>query len=439
MTLEDGRLNLYRHWQLDYVEESLAEEEAGNRLFALMEDAARLRLRADVPVGAYLSGGLDSTVVATLIRRISSAPLKSFSISFDDPEFDERPYQEDVSNFLGVERHEIRCTPELIGQVFPETMWHAEQPILRTAPAPLYLLSKLAREHDCKVILTGEGSDEMFGGYDIFKETKIRSYWAARPSSTRRPRLLERLYPYLPHMRGQSPAYLEAFFRVRPEDVTNPFFSHLPRWELTAKLKMFFCDSLKSRLASVSPLSELEQSLPPNFSKWDPFHRAQYLETTLLMPGYILSAQGDRMAMAHAVEGRFPFLDSRIVRLAAALPLRLKMKVLNEKYILKRCAKGLIPEVVRARRKQPYRAPEAASFLGNAARLEYVRELLQPEQLQRGEIFNPAAVQNLIGKFQRGQAIGIKDNMALVGILSTQLVVHQFLERRGSYSATRTA
>src|SRR5262249_51258738 len=159
----------------------------------------------------------------------------------------------------------------------------------------LYLLAKLARESGCKVVLTGEGSDEIFGGYDIFKEAKIRAYWAARPNSKRRPQLLGRLYPYLPHIQAQSPSYLKEFFRVRPEDVSNPLFSHLPRWELTSRLKLFFSDDLKSRLASASPFSELMRSLPANFSKWDPFHRAQYLETTLLMPGYILSSQGDRM------------------------------------------------------------------------------------------------------------------------------------------------
>ena len=439
MTLQDGELKTYRYWQPDYAEEPMSEDQAGERLMGLLEDAVRLRLRANVPVGTYVSGGLDSAIVTALVRRITSGPLQAFSISFDDPEFDEASYQEELSRSLELERHEIRCSPHMIGQVFPETVWHAERPILRTAPAPLYLLAKLVRDNNYKVVLTGEGSDEMFGGYDIFKEAKIRAYWASRLDSTRRPKLLERLYPYLPNLQLQSPAYLKSFFRVSAEEAADPFFSHLPRWELTSKLKAFFSDTIKDELKSISSKSQLERSLPVSFFGWDAFRRAQYLESSLLMPGYILSAQGDRMAMAHGVEARFPFLDSRVVRLANSLPVPLKMKVLNEKYILKQCARGLIPESIRKRHKQPYRAPEASSFLSKASGLEYVDELLNPEHVRKSGIFNPTAVQNLIAKFRRGQAIGIKDNMAFLGILSTQLVVHQFINRQESYNATRIA
>jgi asparagine synthase (glutamine-hydrolysing) len=439
ISIRDGVLKTYRYWQIQYSSEPVSDREAEERLFSLLVDATRLRLRADVPVGAYLSGGLDSSVVAALIRRFSGASLKVFSIRFDDPEFDEGRYQKEVGHFLGVDRHDIRCSPHLIGQVFPEAIWHAERPILRTAPAPLLLLSKLARDHDCKVVLTGEGADEMFGGYDIFKEAKIRAFWASYPDSRLRPRLLSRLYPYLPNIHAQSPQYLKTFFQVTPEDLLDPFFSHLPRWGMTSKLKMFFSDDVKEASASTSALGELERALPAGFSSWDPFHRAQYLETAFLMPGYILSSQGDRMAMAHGVETRFPFLDSRVVALAAGLPLRLKMKVLNEKYILKSCAKDLVPDSVRKRSKQPYRAPDAACFFGGARGLEYVNELLEPEQLRRDKIFNPAAVHRLIGKFQRNEAIGVRDNMAMVGILSTQLVLRQFIDRQESYRATRIA
>jgi asparagine synthase (glutamine-hydrolysing) len=136
--------------------------EAGERLMALLEDAVRLRLRANVPVGAYVSGGLDSAIITALVRQITNGHLKAFSISFDDPEFDEGIYQEELSRSLGLERHEIRCSPQMIKQVFPETIWHAERPILRTALAPLYLLAKLVRDNNYKVVLTGEGSDEMW-------------------------------------------------------------------------------------------------------------------------------------------------------------------------------------------------------------------------------------------------------------------------------------
>ena len=132
-----------------------------------MRDATRIRLRSDVPVGAYLSGGLDSTVVMSLAQALqTTAPLKTFSVTFDDPEFDESAHQQEVVRFLGTEHCDFRCSYHDIGRVFPEVVWHAERPLLRTAPAPMFLLSALVRRHGYKVVLTGEGADEMFGGYD---------------------------------------------------------------------------------------------------------------------------------------------------------------------------------------------------------------------------------------------------------------------------------
>jgi asparagine synthase (glutamine-hydrolysing) len=431
MVVESGKIRIRQYWRLGYHpdSESITEQECAERLLELLVDATRLRLRSDVPVGAYLSGGLDSTVITTLIKRFTDTPLKTFSVTFDDPEFDESAYQKEVIHFLETDHQEVRCTHQDIGRIFPEVVWHMEKPVLRTAPAPLFLLSKLVRDNGYKVVLTGEGSDEMLGGYDIFKETKIRRFWGAHPNSRIRPLLLKRLYPYLPNLQTQSDAYLQAFFHVKAEDRSDPFFSHLPRWDLTARTKMFFSEDVKSQLKAYDAYAEMKGLLPLEYPGWDGFSQAQYLEAAYLLPGYILSSQGDRVAMAHAVEGRFPFLDYRVVEFASRIPPRLKMKVLNEKYILKQAAGKLIPASIKKRSKQPYRAPEAQSFIGGerSVRNAYVEELLSKDRIQKDGIFNSGAVQKLVEKIQRGQTIGIKDNMALVGILSTQLVVDQFV------------
>jgi asparagine synthase (glutamine-hydrolysing) len=280
-------------------------------------------------------------------------------------------------------------------------------------------------------VLTGEGSDEMLGGYDIFKEAKIRRFWGAQPDSRVRPMLLGRLYPYQLNLQMQSPSYLQAFFRVSAGDLSSAFFSHLPRWRLTSRLKMFFSDEIQNATRQEDPYQGLEASLPRDFFRWDPFCRAQYLEAAVLLPGYILSSQGDRMAMAHSVETRFPFLDHRVAQFAASIPPSLKMKVLNEKYILKRCARQLIPGSIVRRTKQPYRAPEGKSFITDGKARDYVASALSPACIRKNGIFDPAAVQRLLGKFCEGTAIGIKDNMAITGIVSTQLVVEQFIERMG--------
>jgi asparagine synthase (glutamine-hydrolysing) len=297
---------------------------------------------------------------------------------------------------------------------------------LRTASAPLYLLSRLARNSGFKVVVTGEGADEVLGGYDIFKEAKIRRFWESQPDSKMRPLLLRRLYPYLRNIQNQPDAYRKAFFHINVDLKLQPFFSHIPRWQLTAKLKTFFSNEVRAQIPTDDSYCKLRTRLPISYPLWNSFSQAQYLETKYLLPGYILSSQGDRMAMAHSVESRFPFLDHRVVEFASKLPTSLKMKVLNEKYLLKRCAKGLIPPSIANRHKQPYRAPEACSFFQPAAR-SYMDDLLSPGQIRRDGIFDAPAVMMLVNKFRKGAAIGVKDNMGLVGIISTQLLVHHFV------------
>ncbi|HEU4370263.1 MAG TPA: asparagine synthase (glutamine-hydrolyzing) [Methylomirabilota bacterium] len=430
MTVEaTGAARVAPYWRPDYPAALEAERDpdaAALQLRALLADATRLRLRADVPVAAYLSGGLDSTVLSALITRVTDTPLRTFSVVFDDPEFDERHYQQHAARFLRSEHAEVRCSGSDIARVFPAVIRHAETPVLRTAPAPLYLLARRVHEQGYKVALTGEGADEMLGGYDIYKEAKIRRFWAAAPASRARPLLLRRLYPWLPSLQRQPEAYRRAFFHVTPEAAASPFFSHLPRWTLTASLKRFFAPAVRAALATRDVFAELRERLPARYGQWPPLCQAQYLETTGLLPGYILSSQGDRMAMAHAVELRSPFLDVRLVEFAAALPPTLKLRVLDEKHLLKRAAADLIPATIATRSKQPYRAPEGASFFDGAGE-DYVSELLAPARVARDGVFDPAAVGRLVEKFRDGRAVGIKDNMALVGILSTQLLIHHFI------------
>ena len=429
LTVCGGQLTTTCYWQLDYSESvQTDEEQASDRLLELLCDATRIRLRADVPVGAYLSGGLDSTIIAALVARCTPDPPRTFSIAFEDRELDEGPYQREVAAYLNADHDEVRCRNADIGQVFPDVIWHAEQPVLRTAPAPLFLLSDRVRERGYKVVLTGEGADEIFGGYDVFKEAKIRRFMNIYPQSRFRHLLLRRLYPYIPALQAQPDAYLASFFRTGPGNAGTPFFSHLPRWNLTSQLKRFYSGPLRARMGGYDARADLWSRLPRKYGDWDDFARAQYLETAYLMPGYILASQGDRMAMGHGVEQRFPFLDHRIVEFGASLSPRLKMKVLDEKYILKRAARGLIPESVRRRPKQPYRAPDCRSFFSETGRSpDYVQALLAPKRIREDGLFDPAAVTGLVTKVRAGRAGGVRDNMALVGILSTQLVVDQFI------------
>ena len=439
LVFENGTIREQEYWTLQYAEGSLTEqreEQLTEDLLNLLQDATSIRLRSDVPVGAYLSGGLDSTVITALTHRLMGDRLRTFSVSFKDREFDESRYQQEASRFLHTQHSNVTCSYNDVADSFPDVVWHAEQPILRTAPAPMMLLSKSVRQNGFKVVLTGEGADEILGGYDIFKETKIRQFWGKNLDSRWRPLLLKRLYPYMEGMQRQSPAYLRAFFHVSRENLSSPYFSHLPRWALTGKLKNFFSDETQAQLFASNPVNKLGEELPTDFRTWTGFNRAEFLEARYLLPGYILSSQGDRMAMANAVEGRYPFLDYRVVEFAAKLPSLLKMRVLNQKYILKQAANDLIPKSIQNRYKQPYRAPDGKSFLSSA---RYLDEMLSPARIKEDGVFDSRSTSALIAKFKSGRPTSVKDNMALVGILSTQLLLQQFVRQpRGPSTCNAT-
>jgi asparagine synthase (glutamine-hydrolysing) len=426
-----GKVTVQSYWQVNFVpaaaarsQKSLENYEA--ELWQLLVDAARVRLRADVPVGAYLSGGLDSSLIASIIRNFTNNRLDTFSIAFDDGDFDESVCQRRMANYLGTEHQVIQVTYADIGRVFPEVVWHAEVPLMRTAPAPMFLLSQLVQDAGFKVVMTGEGADEFLAGYDIFKEAKIRRFWAREPDSKFRHRLLRRLYPDITGLSQNAASFLAAFFREDLTAVTRPDYSHAVRWRNNRRACRFFSSGVR-QAAAQNDDRLLEQQLPPQFGEWDVLARAQCLEIKIFLSQYLLSSQGDRMAMAHAVEGRYPFLDHRVVAFCNQLPANLKLHGLTEKYLLKQLGQKWLPPEIARRPKRPYRAPIHRSFF-NAAAPDYVRELLSPESLARTGLFNAAAVGSLVNKVRQGGGVGETDDMALVGILSTQLVHHQFIE-----------
>ncbi len=441
---ESGRFAVRPYWRLAYPEigddgalDRRGEARIAEELEALLLDATRIRLRSDVPVGAYLSGGLDSSIITAAVGKLAPERLRTFSVTFDTPEFDESAYQQEMVRALGTEHDRIACTPADIAEVFPAVIRHAERPILRTAPAPLIMLSDLVHRSGYKVVLTGEGADEVFAGYDIFKEAKLRRFCARQPQSRFRPLLFRRLYPYLPGLQGQSQKYLEAFFASGLGETGDPLFSHAPRFRTTAGAKKFFSAELRRALDGYDAVAELRDSLPAEFARWHPLSQAQYLETAHLLPGYILSSQGDRVAMAHAVEGRFPFLDHRVVEFAARIPPSLKIRGLREKHILRQSARDLVPGSIGNRPKQPYRAPDSQSFFGAGAPA-YVAASLAGPAIAGAGYFDPRAVDKLAAKCRANSFVGFRDNMALVGVLSTQLWHRQFV-RNAEASASPAA
>ncbi|TQL69982.1 asparagine synthase (glutamine-hydrolysing) [Nocardioides albertanoniae] len=437
----DGETNEHRFWSPSFPDltdradradrASMGAEEAAEALREAIVDAARLRFtRSDVPVGAYLSGGLDSAVTASVVAGFTEAPLHTFSLRFADAEFDEGSYQTLMARRLGTRHEDVVVRERDIAEIFPEVVRHAETPLLRTAPAPMFLLSRLVREAGFKVVVTGEGADEVLGGYDIFREARVRELWTRDPAAAEA--AVERLYPWMRRSPNQAPAFARSFFG-RNLVAGDPAMSHRPRWDSTSVLKSMLTQDMR---VAADAAGDLAATMPAESSSWDVLSRAQWLEMTTLLPGYILASQGDRMLMGNSVEGRFPFLDPRLAELAGQVPADLLMRGLDEKHLLKRAFADLVPAEILARPKQPYRAPDAAAFFSSGSP-DWLDAVTSPSAVREAGVFRPELVERLLAKCRRdgGRRIGNTDSMRLVAVISVQLLHHDFLAGAGQVEA----
>ncbi|MCU4155371.1 asparagine synthase (glutamine-hydrolyzing) [Carboxylicivirga sp. A043] len=419
------------YWRYNFNKEKFSGtlNEAAEELRSLLKSSVDLRLRADVKVAAYLSGGLDSSVTTALVKEIQPHVLNTFSIGFDEHNYDESSYQNEVAQYFNTNHQSISCNNSSIAMALHKAVYHAEAPILRTSPVPMMLLSSLVRQHGIKVVLTGEGADEMLGGYNIFKETIIRHFWARQPDSKIRPLLLRTLYPYIPQLKDASSMMLKLFFGYQLNQTNSPVYSHLLRWKNGQQLTNLFAKDVASELAYYHPVDELSMQLEQELEGFTLLEKAQLIESRLFMSGYLLSSQGDRVAMANSVEGRYPFLDHRVAEFCATLPDEFKIRGLNEKVLLKEMMKGQLPGVVLNRPKQAYRAPVAQAILNEPSLLE---EYLNPDEISNAGLFSKEKIGLLLKKMQSGKPITEQDNMALIAVLSTQILHHKFISAHQS-------
>lgn len=428
---------LRQYWDIPYYPpdsySQASPRETGEQILALLMDATRIRLRADVPVGSYLSGGLDSSGITALISRHFNKHVRTFGIRFEEPEFDEGGYQNEMATYLQVEHRELSARNALIAETFPRVVWHCETPILRTAPVPLYLLSRFVHEQGIKVVCTGEGADEVFGGYDIFREALVRQFVLRRPDSKYRARLFECLYPQIFKTAREKKSYRQ-FMLHDSAGIRDPLFSHLVRWNNTARIKQLFSKDMRAEVSGYSATDELSRTLPADFGCRDTLAKAQYLEDKLFLNNYLLTSQGDRMAMAHSVEIRPPYLDFRIIDLMSRISPRWKILGLDEKHILKRALSSVLPPSITKRTKHPYRAPIQKAFIGRLGSAGY-QGMLSDGKIKEAGIFDPEKVARLLKKLDSGASTNETEGMALAAIISTQLLYGQYIEKPTSPDA----
>ena len=329
-----------------------------------IRSAVRLRLESsDVEVGAYVSGGIDSSIVSALAVRENNAPLRGFSIAFDDPAFDEHAYQQQVAAELGIALTSVRISDHDIVDNFAMMIRHAETAQFRTAPIPMLLLSRQVHAEGVKVVLTGEGSDEVFLGYDLFKEALFRRDWPGETDAERAAHLA-RVYPYLDHFQSDQARSLLSFFARSREELTPGLFSHETRFTVGLAATNMLVSALGSPAEDAAALAAMIEQKYPGFTTMPLLDRARILEAETLLAGYLLSSQGDRMAAANSVETRSPFLDSRVVSLGFALQTELMLEQnMVEKKVLREAFSDVVSGGLIGRRKIPYRAPDPMALL----------------------------------------------------------------------------
>jgi asparagine synthase (glutamine-hydrolysing) len=424
LSVQDGVLTRHTYAALRFDEGPAvaSEAEALALIQARLTESVAMRLRSDVEVGVYLSGGVDSAIVGHLTRQITHRSMSTFSVEFADAAFDESAEQRLMAEHLGSRHHALRVTLDDIAGACPEAVYHAEVPTFRSAFIPMFLLSRLTREAGIKVVLSGEGADEAYLGYDLFKETLLRAAWAESDEELRRDRLM-RLYPHYDHFGAKDIAAVTGLYQQFAEERMPGLFSH----ELRFQNGRFSARLMRDAGDPFAALSALVADCP-DYQAMSPVERAQWLEYKTLLPGYLLSTQGERMSLAHGVENRCPFLDKAVVDLAGSVNLRFD-DGFDEKRLLRDAFAADLPEAVVRKRKFPYRAPDVAAFA--AARPDYLELVESEAELAALPFLDARFAQRLTRKVltSPAEAVSTKENQTFLFLLSTVLLHHAFVRR----------
>lgn len=417
-------LETQRYTDLEFAPAAVpgSAPEAVTRIRESLRASVALRLRSDVEVGVYLSGGLDSAIVASLVKEVTGAPPATFSIAFDDARLDESAEQRAMAAALGSRHTTVRIGGGDVAHNFAAAIYHAEIPAFRSAFVPMFLLAARTREAGIKVVLSGEGSDEAFLGYDLFKETQLRREWTRLDEATRRERLAS-LYPHLDHYGPQDLAAITGLYQQFSEERLPGLFSH----ELRFQNGRFAARLLRGAGDLFGPILRMVAA-EPGFATLTPVQKAQWLEFQTLLPGYLLSTQGERMSLAHGVENRCPFLDPDVLAAAFASNLRFD-DGFEEKRLLREAFRDSLPAEIVRKRKFPYRAPDAAAF--QSGRPDWLEVVLSDAELQKLPFLDHRFARALATKAttRPPAEISTKEDQAFIFLLSIALLHRNFVGR----------
>lgn len=423
LTYQNGEIFKKKYWNNSIyqfnVNDKLSCNISKNFLVDKLKESINRQLHGEVGFASYLSGGIDSSVIALLLTKLTKEKIDTFSVEFENSEYDESSSQNQVSKFINSKHRSIKISNNDIANNFEKTINHSETHLFRTAPVPMYLLSKFVKYNGHKVVFTGEGADEILLGYDIFAENRIRRFWRRNKHSKIRPKLLKKLYSYLPQFNNSR--YFELikdFYLKNLDDTNNIFYSHLVRWDQFKSTKMFFNqDKIQNHYNQV--IKDFDSLYAEKFKNLSFDRRAQILEIETLLTNYLLSSQGDRMSMANGVEGRYPYLDDEFCYTVSKIRSKTKLSNIKLKNLLRDSFKDLLPEEITKRPKIAYQAPEATVFFSKKKNHPIIQEFM--DDLKQNDNLNSDAFENLVSKLQDtniNQRVGFRENSSFIIALS---------------------
>ncbi|MBN1121010.1 MAG: asparagine synthase (glutamine-hydrolyzing) [Anaerolineae bacterium] len=418
LTYDENGLSTRQYWDVSFSPDNYlncSEEECAEQLKELITQSVEMRLMSDVPFGAFLSGGIDSSTVVALMSGFLNEPVKTFSVGYGEEgeAFSELPYARMVADKYQTDHHEVILTSKHFIELSEKVAWHLDQPISDYVVLANYMVAQLATQK-VKMVLTGEGGDELFAGYARYAGERFSPYarWVPQPAMS----LAVAASSRIPGIRRQKQAIYAMSFKDEAARLTNWFPLFNQEWK-----DALLTDSIKTSLDGYSSNNVFGAFLD-HTDAVDPVSRMQYVETKFWLPDNLL-ARGDKLSMANSLEARVPLLDSKLVEFAASLPPGMKIKGMTRKYLLKKVAGEWLPDEIIHRTKKGFPVPIPVWFRNQVR--SYLHDHLSPDTIRRRGLFNPDYVEKLLTEHDSGFADHARP---LFGLLSVELWQRQYFD-----------
>ncbi len=418
LTFSEGTVSVKQYWEFDFRHEKpRAEEDYIEEVRALLDESVRLRLISDVPLGAFLSGGIDSSTVVALMARHMGQPVKTFSIGFHEDSYNELKYARLTAEKFGTDHHEFFVTPDICS-IVDELAWHFDEPFADSSALPTYMVSKLARDY-VTVVLSGDGGDELFAGYTRYVVDRKREGFGLLPKPLRE-RVMRPISQRLPHATwGRNYLHNVSLDPISRYLDSVSIFSSLNR-------KSLYTAGFSQQLEQGSYASRLFQQLAAEIDSDEPIDCLLYLDSKTYLPGDIL-VKVDRMSMAVSLEARAPLLDHKLIDFVTGIPASLKLAGFETKHLLKKAIEDLVPAEILHRPKQGFGVP-IQEWINRELRSRLRETLTESRTRQRGYI-DPHYVDVLLDEHERGRR---DHSMGLWALFMLELWNRQFLDGNGA-------